>query len=121
MSLDGKFEWVASRRKGGMRAVSFVLSNSNLLMSETFSAVIINSVTAQAGIGWNGVKLERGKSLRFDFDTVDWDWCQGDTFAIVDSKGKVKKHWTLQIPVLRPVNVRNVMALIAAQRAWALA
>ncbi len=102
MSLDGKFEWVASRRKGGMRSISFVISNSNLLTSETFSAVIINAANGQAGIGWNDIKLERGKSLRFDYDSVDWDWCQGDTFAIVDSKGKIKKHWTLQIPVARP-------------------
>ncbi len=102
MSLKGKFEWAQSARKGGFRIVSFVLTNDNFFTSETFNAGIVNALNGQLGMQFASLTLERGKSLRFDYDTVDWDWCQGDAFVILDSNGKVKDNWVLRIPQLRP-------------------
>lgn len=85
-----------------MRIISFVLTNDNFFSSETFNAGIVNAQTGQLGMQFARLKLQCDKSLRFDYDTVDWDWCQGDTFVILDSNGRVKHHWTLQVPVPRP-------------------
>lgn len=102
MSLKGKFEWTASSRKGGMRIISFVLTNDNFFGSETFNAGIVNSLTGQLGMQFANIKLDKGRSLRFDYDTVDWDWCQGDTFVTLDGKGRVKEQWPLRIAGMRP-------------------
>lgn len=85
-----------------MRSISFVLTNDNFFTSETFNAGIVTASTGQLGLQFNSLNLPRDKSLRFDFDTVDWDWCQGDTFVILDNAGRVTQHWTLKVPVMHP-------------------
>ena len=46
--------------------------------------------------------IKAKESLRFDFDTVDWNWCQGDMFSILDKKGQMGQKWVLNLKTYAP-------------------
>ncbi len=97
MSLKGQFNWIQSLRLGGRKAISFTLTCTNLLGDETFDAAIIDGSGASQPIYFNNQSIPARKSLRFDYDTVGWDWCQGDRFVILDKRGKIKTEWTVNM------------------------
>lgn len=91
MSFKGQFNWIQSMRQGGRKAISFTLTCTNLFKSETFDAAIIDSTGQQQPMLFSQLSLGAKKSFRFDMDTVGWDWCQGDTFAVLDKMDKWAK------------------------------
>lgn len=101
MSWKGKFERIPSTRLGGTMMISFTLRNDNLLFSEKVDIAIYDSFGQQPFYSRNR-KLEAGKSLRFDFDTVGWTWCQGDKLAILDKKGRIDQCWELNMKEYGP-------------------
>ena len=82
MSFRGKFNWFQSIRQGGRKAISFTLTCSNMFQTETFDAVIIDGTGQNNPMFFHQEQLAAGKSFRFDIDSVGWDWCQGDIFAL---------------------------------------
>lgn len=93
MNFRGEFEWIQSLRLGGRKAISFTLKCTNLLTSESFDAAILDGSGARQPMYFTGQSLSARKSLRFDYDTVGWDWCQGDKFVILNKKGKIREEW----------------------------
>ena len=51
---------------------------------------------------YRDLKFKSGQSYTFDYDTVGWEWCQGDFIAIVNKNNKILQKWHLQIPEYRP-------------------
>lgn len=104
MSFKGQFNWIQSMRQGGRKAISFTLTCTNLFKSETFDAAIVDGTGQLQPMLFLQLSLGSKKSFRFDIDTVGWDWCQGDTFAILDKNGQIGKgnKWTLNIHVPAP-------------------
>lgn len=109
MSFKGQFNWIQSMRQGGRKAISFTLTCTNLFQSETFDAAIIDGTGQQQPMLFSRLSLAAQKSFRFDMDTVGWDWCQGDTFAVLDKNGQIGKDnkWTLNIHVPAPGECRD--------------
>ena len=109
MSFKGQFNWIQSMRQGGRKAISFTLTCTNLFQSETFDAAIIDGTGQQQPMLFSRLSLAAKKSFRFDMDTVGWDWCQGDTFAVLDKNGQIGKDnkWTLNIHVPAPGECRD--------------
>ena len=102
MSLKGEFYWIRSMRQGGRKAISFTLTCTNLFQSETIDAAIIDGTGQLQPMIFRQQTLKAKESLRFDFDTVDWDWCQGDIFAILDQNGQMGKKWVLNLKTYAP-------------------
>ena len=103
-SFKGQFNWFQSMRQGGCKAISFTLTCTNIFQSETFDAAIIDGTGQLQPMVFTQLTLGAKKSLRFDMDTVGWDWCQGDTFAILDKNRQMDKHnkWTMNLKVPAP-------------------
>lgn len=101
MSLKGQFNQIISQRVQGMRIYSFTLTNSAWLGSETFDAMLCDAYGQQPWY-YRGQTLKAGQSLRFDFDTVDWQWCQGDFFAILGRKDRIVDKWVLNLKEYAP-------------------
>ena len=97
MNLKGQFNWIQSLRLGGRKAISFTLSCTNLLYDETFNAAILDGSGSLQPLYFTNQSIPARKSLRFDYDTVGWDWCQGDKFVILDNKGKIKAEWVVNM------------------------
>lgn len=108
-SFKGQFSWIQSMRQGGRKAISVSLTCTNLFQSETFDAAIIDGTGQLQPMVFTQLTLGAKKSLRFDMDTVGWDWCQGDTFAILDKNRQMDKHnkWTMNIKVPAPGECRD--------------
>ena len=108
-SFKGQFNWFQSMRQGGCKAISFTLTCTNIFQSETFDAAIIDGTGQLQPMVFTQLTLGAKKSLRFDMDTVGWDWCQGDTFAILDKNRQMDKHnkWTMNITVLASGECRD--------------
>ena len=102
MSLNGEFNWIRSMRQGGRKAISFTLTCTNLFQSETIDAAIVDGTGQLQPMIFRQQMLKAKESLRFDFDTVDWDWCQGDTFTILDKKGQMGQKWVLNLKTYAP-------------------
>lgn len=102
MGLTGSFSWIQSVRRSGRKAVSFTLKCTNFLQAETFDAVIMAQDENVQPMMFRQLRLNAGKSYRFDFDTVGWDWCQGDIFAILNKKGEIDQKWPLEIQSYAP-------------------
>lgn len=97
MNLRGQFNWIKSLRFGGRKAISFTLSCTNLLYDEDFDAAILDSSGSIQPMYFMKQTIPARKSLRFDYDTVGWDWCQGDKFVILDKKGNIKAEWVVNM------------------------
>lgn len=102
MGLTGKFGWYESVRQGGRRDVTFTLTCDNLLQSETFNCALIAYRGLAQPMVFQQLKLKPKQSYSFNYDTVDWQWCDGDTFALLDRKNNIIKQWPLQFQPYRP-------------------
>lgn len=102
MGLKGKFEWYNSLRAGGGKAISFTLTCDNLFQSETFDCAIMSSNGFVQPMIWRNQTLKAKQSLRFNFDTVDWQWCNGDTFVILGKNDSIKHKWPLSLQMYAP-------------------
>lgn len=101
MSLKGSFEKRISTRMNGITIYSFVLTNTEWLGSDTFDCMLCDAGGQQPWY-YREQRLKAGESMRFDFDTVGWTWCQGDFFAILGRRDKIDKSWKLQLKEYRP-------------------
>lgn len=101
MGWKGTFSRIQSTRLRGTSMISFTLKNDNLLLSEKVDIAIFDSY-GQQPFYFRGQELKAGKSLRFDYDTVGWTWCQGDRIAILGKNDKIKEVWTLQMKEYAP-------------------
>ena len=97
MALEGSFNWFNSLRQGGRKAISFTLRNTNILQSETFDCAIVDGTGQLSPQIRRQIKLKPKESFRFDYDTCDWEWCQGDFFAILGKNDKITKRWDLNL------------------------
>ena len=102
MSFKGEFYWIRSMRQGGRKAISFTLTCTNLFQSETIDAAIVDGTGQLQPMIFRQQTIKAKESLRFDFDTVDWDWCQGDIFAVLDKKGQMGQKWVLNLKTYAP-------------------
>lgn len=102
MSFKGQFYWIQSIRQGGRKAISFTLTCTNIFQSETFDATIVAGTGQVQPMMFRQQTIKAKESFRFDFDTVDWDWCQGDIFAILDKKGQMAQKWVLNLKTYAP-------------------
>lgn len=102
MSFKGKFTWFTSLNQGGRKAISFTLRNDNLLQPEIFDAAIVDGSNVIPTKRIYQMKLRAGETAVFNIDNGQWDWAQGDFFAIVNKKGDIKKRWDLNLPTLAP-------------------
>lgn len=89
-------------RQGGRKAISFTLTCTNLFQSETIDAAIVDGTGQLQPMIFRQQTIKAKESLRFDFDTVDWDWCQGDIFAVLDKKGQMGQKWVLNLKTYAP-------------------
>lgn len=101
MGFKGKFELTTSTRLPEVRFHSFILKCTNLLLSETVDCMISDEHNQQP-FYFRGQTFKAGRSYRFDFDTVDWQWCQHDFFAILGKNDKVVKKWQLNLKEYKP-------------------
>lgn len=99
MGFNGRYEWYRSPQAGGVRMIRFILKNENLLQSETFDAKIIPGNGYPSPMIFRSQKLKAGKSLMFDLDSIGWQWNNGDSFAILGRKDKIKQQWPLQLHI----------------------
>lgn len=102
MSFKGEYNWIQSKRQGGRKAISFTLTCMNFFQSETFNAAIIDGSGQIQPMIFHQQTLAAKKSFRFDYDTVGWDWCQGDIFAILDKHEQMVQKWLLNLRVPAP-------------------
>lgn len=107
MGLKGQYSWIQCMRQGGRKAISFTLTCTNIFQSETFDAAIIDGSGQLQPMVFRQQALPAKKSLRFDYDTVGWDWCQGDIFAILDRQGQMAQQWPLNLQVPAPGECRE--------------
>lgn len=101
MGFKGTFTKVESKRLAGCIIISFSLKCTNLMFGETIDVAIFPS---NGGQPWyfRDLKFRAGETYVFNFDTVDWNWCQGDWAAIVGKHDKIIQRWPLQLREYRP-------------------
>lgn len=99
MSFRGKFESFTSLRQGGKKAYTFTLTCKNMLMPETFDCAIMDSSGQQPTQFHRHLKLKANESKVFNFDTCGWNWCQGDSFVILDKNDRPKQRWDLNLKI----------------------
>lgn len=71
------------------------------MFSETFDVMLCDCYQ-QKPFYFRNIKLKAGQSVAFNFDTVDWTWCQDDFAAIIDSNNKILKKWQFHITEYKP-------------------
>lgn len=101
MSFKGTFSRYASNRLYGHIFIRFSLKCTNLFLGETIDLGIFPSDGSQPWY-YRGLKFKAGQTYAFDYDTVDWNWCQGDYAAILGSGNKVLQRWALQMKEYGP-------------------
>lgn len=90
-------------RQGGRKAISFTLTCTNWFQDETFDAAIYDGYGMIQPIVFRQLTLQANSSLIFDYDKIEWNWCNGDTFAILDKNGRpTSDAWTLNLKVYAP-------------------
>jgi len=101
MGFKVYFELGTSHRLSGFRFYSFVLKNTDWFGSETIDCMISDEYGQQPWY-FRDQKLKTGRSYRFDFDTVNWTWCQHDFFAIFGKNDKILQKWQLNLKEYGP-------------------
>lgn len=101
MGFKGKFSRVQSQRLAGTIIVSFSLKCTNLLMGETVDLGIFPSDGSQPWY-YRGLKFKAGQTYVINFDTENWNWCQGDYVAILGKNDKITDKWQLKLKEYAP-------------------
>ena len=87
--MDLKYEWqqFGSDRKGGQLSFSLMITCNRWIFSEKVPFRLIDG-SGQLPPKDGYIELKAGQSFRIDYDTFDWDWCDGDYIIIYDNKGR---------------------------------
>lgn len=101
MRLEGDFQWFQSKRKGGRWSIRFQLRCTRWWRKEAFSYAIFDG-TGQLEPYRSFLELPANNAVNIDYDTCSWDWCQGDTFAVLNEKDEIVEHWTLSLHTYAP-------------------
>lgn len=101
MSFKGTFLRYASNRLHGSILISFSLKCTNILFGETVDVGIFPSDGSQPWY-YRSLKFKSGQTYVFNFDSIDWNWCQGDYAAILGADNKIIQKWTLQLKEYGP-------------------
>lgn len=102
MGLKGNFEWYNSLRRGGLKSITFILTCDNLLQGETFDCALMAGNGLEQPMIFRQLKLKAKQSYQFNFDTVGWQWSNGDAFVILGKNDSIKKKWPLNIQMYAP-------------------
>ena len=101
MSFSGEFKLITSQRAAGVRIWSFSLKCTNWLQSETIDFMLCDCYERQPWY-YRKQTIKAGQVFRFDYDTVGWQWYQGDYFAILGKNDKIEERWFLRLPEYGP-------------------
>lgn len=101
MSFKGQFTRIQSKRLAGCITISFSLKCTNLMFGETVDVALFPSDGSQPWY-YRGLKFKAGQTYVFNFDTVDWEWYQGDCAAILGNNDRIVQKWVLQLKEYRP-------------------
>ena len=103
MGMDISYEWqqYGSLRKGGQLSWSLMLTCTRWFKTEKIAFRLVDG-SGQIPPKDGYVELEAGKSVRIDYDTYDWDWCDGDMIIIFDSKGREYDRQVLHMRTYAP-------------------
>lgn len=101
MSFKGTFSRYTSNRIRGHIFISFSLKCTNLMFGETVDVGIFPSDGSQPWY-YRRLKFKAGQTYIFNYDSIDWNWCQGDYVAILGADNKVVKKWVLQLKEYGP-------------------
>lgn len=87
--MDLKYEWqrYGSLRKGGQLSFSLLITCTRWFRSEKVAFRLVDG-SGQIAPKDGYVELKAGQAVHIDYDTYDWDWCNGDMIIIFDSKGR---------------------------------
>ena len=87
--MDLEYEWqqYGSLRKGGQLSFSLMITCTRWWRTEKVPFRLVDG-SGQLSPKDGYIELEAGKSVRIDYDTYDWDWCNGDFIIIFDKKGR---------------------------------
>lgn len=101
MGFLGTFTRFRSKRLAGGIEISFSLKCTNLIFGETVDIALYPSDGSHPWY-FRDQKFKAGQTCDFNFDTVNWQWFQGDYAAIIDKKGKIKQTWVLSLKEYAP-------------------
>ena len=103
MRMNLKFEWqrYGSLRKGGQLSISLLITCTRWYRSEKVAFKLIDG-TGQIPPKDGYIELKAGEGVRIDFDTYDWDWCDGDTIIVFDNKGNESERHVLRMQSYPP-------------------
>lgn len=101
MSFKGTFSRYASGRLCGLVFIRFSLKCTNLMFGETIDLAIFPSDGSQPWY-FRNLKFKAGQTYAFDYDSVEWNWSQGDYAAILGPGDKIVQKWILQLKEYGP-------------------
>ena len=101
MSFKGTFSRYTSKRLHGCVLISFSLKCTNLMFGETIDVGIFPSDGSQPWY-YRSLKFKAGQTYVFNFDSIDWNWYQGDYVAILGAGNKIIQKWVLQLKEYGP-------------------
>lgn len=101
MSFKGTFKRVPSSRLANIMVLSFELKCTNLMFGETVDIGLFPSDGSQPWY-YRGLNFKAGQTYIFNYDTVNWNWYQGDYAAILGKGDKVIAKWQLQLKEYAP-------------------
>lgn len=100
MGFKGKFKQVHCNKLGG-RMWSFELTNTDWFGQSVYN-IGIYDIFRQNPWFWRNQVLGSGDTVAYNYDTVDWSFCQGDTVVLLDDNDQILQQWTLEIPEYGP-------------------
>lgn len=95
MGLKGEFKHIRCNKLGGWMW-SFELRNTNFLKNEVFNIGIFDAFQQNPWF-WRNQVLKTDEIAVFNYDNVEWLFCQGDFVAILDENDRIIQQWTLQL------------------------
>lgn len=101
MGFKGSFSKQRCNRLGGGFIWSFELTNTDWFGSKKYSIVIYDTFRQNPWY-WRNQVLKAKHTVSFNFDTVDWEFYQGDTVCLIDDNDRILQSWTLQLREYRP-------------------
>ena len=101
MSFKGTFTRVPSKRLAGCMTISFSLKCTNWLQSETIDVGLFPADGSQPWY-FRDLHFKAGQTYEFNYDSIDWFWCQGDYAAILGKDDRIIEKWALQLKEYGP-------------------
>lgn len=101
MSFKGTFKRIPSKRLANVIVLSFELKCTNMIFGETVDVGLFPADGSQPWY-YRNLQFKAGQTYVFNFDTVDWEWYQGDYAAILGKNDKIIDKWELRLKEYGP-------------------